>query len=491
MSSYGKRFNPLTQAIIGWLFSRPFFSLLKGIPALLVAGFLVFLSSSGGTRRIAERKDIYRALLADALARKDDATAAIAAKAMIELAPTDDANRFQLAIIELRQENNEASIQLLSDLVYQRKYTPAVLWWMQKRYPLPNIQTWDEAKHQEFRTLATIAISHSEGKERIYAKKLFINYLVNTKAFREAQVLLIEDANLQNPELLVPAAVVSNQVGDKELVKRFATEGRNHFRKTLSSSPMDLNARNAVAECSLLLSDWSEAIQVLEQGLVLKNDPRLEEMLVNTLAATVELLREESLTNRDVLLKRFSMVFRAIQMNPSSDSAMNALVRVVIDTRKNDEEQVETLRQALLKGITPEAAHFVQGTVLLLDGKYKEALVDLKAARTDDSRMGEILNNMAYAISNLPDGDLKEALRLATGAEEFLPGNPNVAETHGRILLKLKRYQEAIPFFEKALKLPEVKKAAYLGLSDAYKGLGQLDRAKQYRAEADKLEPEN
>ncbi len=61
------------------------------------------------------------------------------------------------------------------------------------------------------------------------------------------------------------------------------------------------------------------------------------------------------------------------------------------------------------------------------------------------------LNNLAYALSNAEDGDLKEAEEMSKRAVEYDGENANYLDTYAWILYKLKRYKEAKVYIERAV----------------------------------------
>ena len=99
-----------------------------------------------------------------------------------------------------------------------------------------------------------------------------------------------------------------------------------------------------------------------------------------------------------------------------------------------------------------------------------------------------ILNNLAVAMAAKDGANLKEALSLAEGALEMLPGNPYVLETRGQILLKMGRHEEAIRDLEKSLsgiQQVQLRTLIYPNLVKAYQGLGLAETAAKYQLLAD------
>ena len=92
-----------------------------------------------------------------------------------------------------------------------------------------------------------------------------------------------------------------------------------------------------------------------------------------------------------------------------------------------------------------------------------------------------ILNNLAIAIAEMKEGDLEKALSLIDIALTKLPKHAYFLETRGQILVKLKRWQEAISDLEVALEAKELRPAIYPSLAIAYAKIGAIDLTRVYQ----------
>ncbi len=68
-----------------------------------------------------------------------------------------------------------------------------------------------------------------------------------------------------------------------------------------------------------------------------------------------------------------------------------------------------------------------------------------------DSRAAVAANNLAWLLVS-SGRDLNQALSFAQVASEMMPGEPNVADTLGRIYYRLNRSHDAIPHLESSVK---------------------------------------
>ena len=80
------------------------------------------------------------------------------------------------------------------------------------------------------------------------------------------------------------------------------------------------------------------------------------------------------------------MMEEALKRSPKNPRVLTVISNLVLATANDDSEQVNALRQALLKGVSPGVAHFVRGTGALMQGDYKMAEREWSLAQYYDYR---------------------------------------------------------------------------------------------------------
>ncbi len=149
--------------------------------------------------------------------------------------------------------------------------------------------------------------------------------------------------------------------------------------------------------------------------------------------------------------------------------------------RRADAEY-RAIQQADLTGMDVDAL-LGRGNILVLRGRYKEAIPVFRKALMLEPDHPQVLNNLAYSILN-GDGELLAALRHATKANQLDPHNPLILETLGSINLRLGDGRLAARYLElawaRALKRsPEVQIAIMDQLVRAWLASGRKDLAWQ------------
>jgi predicted Zn-dependent protease len=133
--------------------------------------------------------------------------------------------------------------------------------------------------------------------------------------------------------------------------------------------------------------------------------------------------------------------------------------------------------------------HFIQGTRDLLrrPADLDSAVQHFEISRQHNMTFPGLLNNLAYAMTQTPDGDMDQALELVDQALRMMPGEPVIYETRGQVLLRQQKYQQAIADFERALASSAMRADAHDGLAEAYQQLGNAEKTAYHRSTAQRL----
>ncbi len=471
-----------------WILTRPLLSLGPAIPAVAAVIGIVVILMFGSAQLLSEKRERYKKYLAQAVAKKDYSKAIVAVQTLVDLYPNNESFRFQLAEIQEKRGESDASLAIFKELAFAKRFPPALIWFLVKDYDLGGLSSWNKEKHKDFQKICSYLLGHSHGNELVTTKLIYSSYLMNVGAFRDAMVFFLELANEKRPDLYLPTAILLDHVGEKIRAARYAELASKYYADNLAVDGTDTASRVGFANALVLMGKWENAIATLEEGALLNPDPAISNTAAVVMCKGSDILKADSAKNPNLLVKRFDLVRNAIDLSPKNGEVLDSLLDIVIETRTNQNNEVNVLRQAMLAGISPGPSHFVEGTIALLDGKIDEAVNHLDLAQDYGMDMGGVLNNLAIAIASKENADLPQALKLAEGAIRFLPEHPYIRETRGQILLRMSEFRKSIPDLEKSLEAPELRVAGYRSLAKAYKGLGDESLAEQYDKKASDLE---
>lgn len=480
--------NPVYLVIWGfrfvwaWITSRPYASLAPASLFVAVAMAVLFgVIYQREAYKVWGRTAKYRQVVDASLASRDFKTAGVALGTLIDLDPEDVTYRYQFATVQEGIGNQENANEWIRRLAFKKSYGPAALKLLQRDYDLSKFDKWTDAQKEEYRTLATIATKNLSGNDLLAAKTLLAQYLLGTGAYQEALRYYAELAE-RKPEFALTTAILSNQFGDQKQKAFFGEQAIRFYEEKLRDAGSNVPLRLELAKALMLMQREEAAAQTLEAGYQITKDESLRVAAGEALALWSIRLGEEG-TDANTLIRRLKLVESALLLAPNNGAVIEATVNLVLECRKNENQEIRLVRAALLKGISPIGAHFIQGTLALFDGNFDEAKTHLEIASKHGAQMPGILNNLAVAMAGMPDANLEQALELSNAALKQLPNHPYIRETRGQILIKLERWEAAIADLEVSLAATELHPQIYPSLAKAYRALGNESLAKEYESQ--------
>lgn len=434
------------------------------------------------------RVEQYQRFLQNASDRKDYQAALICSKTLIDLQPNEPRFQLERARIEKELGNTDFAYQLAYRLALLRKSGLAALWLTEQKFQLENIKQWTEEEHLQYRGLMSIAVNQLTGINGDVAKVKLAAYLSALNANGEA-LKYLEDVVSANPQYALSAAEMALKINDQIKLQSLLPIARNYYEELLKQSPENLDVRLFLARTLVIDDDLDQAIQLLQDGMRLKVNEKYQSALAEALAYKAARLSTKK-SNPDVVLQRMSLVLDAAKLAPNNALVVESLIEMLIEFRKDQNQEIAVLREAALQGLSPEAVHFVRGTIALMDNQMEDAQTHLKLAADGGMKLPGILNNLSVAIAKSPGGDLTQALSLSNEAIQQMP-HPYLFETRGQILYKMGKYQECILDLEKGLQAEPLVKEILPNLADAYRQIGNLKLASEYEKRLELLNTAN
>lgn len=173
------------------------------------------------------------------------------------------------------------------------------------------------------------------------------------------------------------------------------------------------------------------------------------------------------------------ILFEGISAAPGQVAVVDELCRLCISARVTSGEVEKHLQVAINSGVSPGLVHFILGSRALTQTPSDPVLADehFRLAVAHDANFPGLLNNMANLIADSSSGDYEEGLKLVKQALVMLPNQPEVHDTHGKLLLKLGQPIPAIAAFEKALAAAEIRGEVHANLAEAWRAVGNAEKA--------------
>lgn len=314
-------------------------------------------------------------------------------------------------------------------------------------------------------------LSKAEDKNSEAIQTAFAVYYMATEQI-DLAIQYLATAAEQNPAHYHTIASIykeRNEEGRKRDALRMA---KIAFEDQLAKDPSSEVTRIALAKTLTRLEKYSEAEEILLEGLAINATDRIKRSL-----AEYSLLRHNLSDDFD---EKLLYLQRSIDFDVNFLPAYQALVRQFQVKLSEDHEQAEQLeallRENLAAGRNTALSHFAMSNVKSKRGDKKLARFHIEKAFELDPRFGVVANNLAWVLANDAENpDLDRAYELSKDVVERFPNNPLMRDTYATVLMKQEKYQEALVEFEKVLASIQGKKNVHTKLAFVYGELGMDD----------------
>ncbi len=178
------------------------------------------------------------------------------------------------------------------------------------------------------------------------------------------------------------------------------------------------------------------------------------------------------------------VLFAGVVAAPGQTAVVDELCRLCISDRISSSELDRHLEVALNSGVSPGLVHFILGSRAATADPPDSAGADehFQLAMAHDANFPGLLNNMANLIADTDSADYQEGLRLVQQALALLPNQPEIHDTHGKLLMKLGQPIQAIAAFEKALAAPAIRSEVHANLAKAWGMVGNEEKVTFHRS---------
>lgn len=287
------------------------------------------------------------------------------------------------------------------------------------------------------------------------------------------------------PKRWLAAAIASERQGNRIQRDRCYRLAEQHFTTQLDSDPLDFQSRIALAKVLVDTERVEAASALLADGLKLADRAELRRT-----ASDLRLFQMSKVKGplEEGFAKFNRLLAEAVELDPLNPEAYGRLL-AVYQAAKSEEQRTqlrERLERQVVKGDSIAFAHFSLGSMHWLDGDLKNSIWHTEKALEINPGLLDVANNVAWLVSQQEDGDLDRALKLINVAVEKRPDVVNYRDTKGSILMKMKRWEEALVEMETILPRTsgEARKELHQRLAIVYAELGKDSLARMHEDEA-------
>lgn len=331
--------------IEGWFVSRPYRSCLLCIPTIVVGlGGLLFMSWLRNAPLDGLVRN-YEQAAAHSLTENDPDQAGLFLKGLVQLRPLEKRYRFQLALHQLENEQTGEGVGNLQRLTGSDGFIPARLWLVNQAFSKePVVPMTDEHVEAQLR-----AVLHGDPMNAM-ANRMLADIEIRRGQFKLAEGFLLKAAEV-HPSINLPLAKVQQKLRQSDTsTQQCLTTAQGHFEARLMRNPEDELARTGLSETMFLQGKWTDAEQVLREGLALSNTPKLRQSLASIYSQLAARRLQESVLNRDLSRE---LITQAILLRPENYAYLNQALAIGDMGAAFDEQQLQPAIDSLIRMESP------------------------------------------------------------------------------------------------------------------------------------------
>jgi len=156
-------------------------------------------------------------------------------------------------------------------------------------------------------------------------------------------------------------------------------------------------------QCQVFLDRHGDAVRLLgaSVGRMKREEHRkvIQQAMGDTIVAWVNEIESQPNETPTERLRVLKMLQVALQYAPNNPRVLSLVADQVLRTLENEDEDIISVRNALVQGSSPGIAHFVRGTAALMKDDVDRAERHLTLAAKHLPKSAAILNNLAVAMT--------------------------------------------------------------------------------------------
>ena len=303
-------------------------------------------------------------------------------------------------------------------------------------------------------------------------------------------VQYLEPVAQQNPGVQIELARYFEKLGRQSKKVDAAKKAEAYFASAVPriDSEKDHSSPEWIKKWTTGYLEWSEslmmqgklneAIQVVTPALDQHHSPELRRRL-----ATIYVRKINALPTLDnPWPQRWELVSLSRNYDPDASESLVILANIAAhaphDLRQLAQREIQPY---LDTGQAPPAAYYMLGTAAATDNQWETALSLLRKAIEVEPRADIAWNNLARVLYSQPQPDWTEAERSINEAIRLNSAPAQYHETRGQVMVGLQRWAEAVRELELALQGMPPQAKIHQGLAIAYRELGDEDLADHHR----------
>ena len=300
-------------------------------------------------------------------------------------------------------------------------------------------------------------------------------------------IAVSKQAAAVRPELNLELARLYLRVGYQNEMRSAASVVEDVFIKKLNSPLEKETDRLAVAEARKMTNRLEQAAQILTEGLLNKSTgPAIRRELSEVLRLIY--LNSIFKTEAGPYQADIAQLEKAGDVDPLNPNISSEIAKLLPLKIKPSKKLMEILKQQIEAGITSVSAHVLLAEGYFAIGNMKEAMKNWELALAKDPNNIGAMNNLALVLAKSSDANVDRSLGLLNKALSLSPGNAEILDSLGDVLMIANSPRDAINKYELSIRNDTTRNETRKKLLGAYERNGMEDMAKALKRVIEKME---
>ena len=298
-----------------------------------------------------------------------------------------------------------------------------------------------------------------------------------------------------DPGLHFDLARLHLAVGERDAARTSMERAERHFRERLKLQPEDRQTRLLLANSVMNLGRLEETVAILREGTV--NDPTgpYPQAIAKVYLAAYDRLAARTPRDYGAMINALREALRhdpksvdaAVKLAGFGDPVSGSAGLAQPPDPLAEREAREMLEGLLATGEQPPAVHMALGLRSWRSQDLDAARWHFERAYELDPALSGVANNLAWVLAHQETPELERALAVIDPVIDRFPDVPHFLDTRGEIYTRMKRWEEALADFERALPGMRENPRLHESLAVVYTELGRSGIAERHRREAERL----
>lgn len=473
-----------------WGTSRPIHALVPALPALIAGCISIAAVTLTIRRQLSATQEHYRETVYEALTEQKPRLAAVAVKRLLLIDPDNHDDQFQQALIEAEYGDPELARKAMHRLAVDKNHAVASLWVLRHtllepvsferdgvapEWLISNAATedanskgsepppqgilrksWSDSERALCAHCYQLVVSQLPPRQSVPAKKMYAGFLALNDMPSDA-LRLYEEVAQTDHSVCLRASLLCEQLGHPERAKTLAMNAIQFLKPKVVGNEESIDWRLKLVEATALTGQYRESLQLIDDGMVVSQDPRLPALAGEMLVSLYKQIESNNSFRRDgTLFGRATLLTKVFVLAPATPGATDLLYRLSLECESLGQDRLRQLRIQQIESQPNTPVHFVEGLVYSLgnaEPQRVEQQFELAAKASGAESVSRLLADFALTLSRCDNQRLLPALRLANESLRFGPDDPVALFTRGKIQHALGSRQDAISDFERAISL--------------------------------------